>query len=458
MAMEPAPWSARVDSFRRFEVEAPYLYEVLGSCLSDGDAETGLRICAGIRLVWIVRGTFAEGAAWIDEFLALPEAAAVPESVLGRALICRAQLAMATGSPQAEEQASAGLELCWAAGDRFWVAVALNLLTEIALHAGHPGAAAERADEALKVARSAGDRWNEGYALGTMAAIEGYRGNFRAAARLGEEALKVMREIQQLWGSARALLGLGDLAQQRGEHGIAREYYLEALAVLREVDARPQIARCLAGLGRIALDQWDLVSAHQHLTESLRLSYASGSRIGMARGLEVLARLSVMEGNPALSVQLAGAMTALRAQAHLPPVPGARTQRFLDAAADLGEHVIRRLWAEGEAMTPTGAVRLALGAHADVPGPAATGPALTPAGPAAALTQREHEVVALLAAGLSNRDIAAKLFISPATAARHVANILAKLGFSSRSQVAAWAAARPAGQLAPNSALTDSPS
>jgi DNA-binding NarL/FixJ family response regulator len=47
--------------------------------------------------------------------------------------------------------------------------------------------------------------------------------------------------------------------------------------------------------------------------------------------------------------------------------------------------------------------------------------------------------VALLAAGSSNRAIASELFITPATAARHVANILAKLGFSSRSQVAAWA-------------------
>ncbi|HUC24462.1 MAG TPA: LuxR C-terminal-related transcriptional regulator [Streptosporangiaceae bacterium] len=505
MALEPAPWSARVDAIRRFEVETPNLYEVLGSCLSDGDAETGLRICAGTRLVWIVHGTFAEGAAWIDKFLALPEAAAVPETVRGRALISRAQLAMASGSPEADEQASAGLELCWAAGEQFWVAAGLNLLTEIALHAGHPDTAAERAEEALKVARSAGDRWNEGYALGTMAAIAGYRGNFRAAQRLGEEALLVMREIQQLWGSARALLGLGDLAQERGEHGIAREYYLEALAVLREVDARPEIARCLAGLGRIALDQWDLVSARQHLAESLRLSYASGSRIGMARGLEALARLSVMEGNPALSVQLAGAMTALRAQAALPPVRGARTQHFLDAAAGLGEHTVRRLWAEGEAMTPTDAVRLALalGAHADVPGPWATATAAAglsrvatnraatsavatgsaannpvannraasstvanstaanstaAAGPATALTQREHEVVGLLAAGLSNRDIAAKLFISPATAARHVANILAKLGFSSRSQVAAWASRQPAGQADPNSALTDSPS
>jgi len=470
MALEPGPWSARVKAIRRFEVEAPIIYEVLGSCLAGGDAETGLRICSGARLVWIIHGTFAEGAGWLDKFLALPEAAAVPDSVRGRALVSRAQLALAAGSPMAEEQASAALELCRAAGERFWVAGALNLLTEIAHHSGHPEAAAERADEALRVARSAGDRWNEGYAQGTMAAVEGYRGNFRAAQRLADQALLIMREIQQFWGCARMLLGLGDLARQRGEPGTARQHYLEALAILREVDAKPEIARCLAGLGRIALDQWDLVSARQHLTESLRLSYASGSRIGMARGLEALARLSVMEGNPAVSVQLAGAMTALRAQAHLPPVPGARTQRFLDAAADLGEHAVRRLWAQGEAMTPAEAVRLALGADAGAPGAGAaatpasaaagaaaatsSGASYSPAGPGTALTQREHEVVALLAAGLSNRDIAAKLVISPATAARHVANILAKLGFSSRSQVAAWAA----GQVAPNSALTDSPS
>src|SRR5262249_35338056 len=59
------------------------------------------------------------------------------------------------------------------------------------------------------------------------------------------------------------------------------------------------------------------------------------------------------------------------------------------------------------------------------------------------LTPREREVVALVASGRSNRAIAEELFISPATAARHVANILAKLGFNSRGQIAAWAADRP---------------
>ena len=58
------------------------------------------------------------------------------------------------------------------------------------------------------------------------------------------------------------------------------------------------------------------------------------------------------------------------------------------------------------------------------------------------LTARELEIAALIARGLSNRGIAAELVISPATAARHVANIFAKLGFTSRAQVAAWTAER----------------
>jgi RNA polymerase sigma factor (sigma-70 family) len=56
------------------------------------------------------------------------------------------------------------------------------------------------------------------------------------------------------------------------------------------------------------------------------------------------------------------------------------------------------------------------------------------------LTSRECEIVRLIVRGLSNREIADELVISPATAARHVANILAKLGFSSRTQIASWAA------------------
>jgi DNA-binding NarL/FixJ family response regulator len=70
---------------------------------------------------------------------------------------------------------------------------------------------------------------------------------------------------------------------------------------------------------------------------------------------------------------------------------------------------------------------------------AAVGPT-EPAAPPGALTPRERQIAALIASGCSNKAIAEELYISPATSARHVANILAKLGFRSRTQIAVWAA------------------
>jgi DNA-binding CsgD family transcriptional regulator len=54
------------------------------------------------------------------------------------------------------------------------------------------------------------------------------------------------------------------------------------------------------------------------------------------------------------------------------------------------------------------------------------------------LSAREVEVAASVADGLTNREIAARLVISERTAGNHVAHILTKLGFTSRSQIAAW--------------------
>ena len=83
---------------------------------------------------------------------------------------------------------------------------------------------------------------------------------------------------------------------------------------------------------------------------------------------------------------------------------------------------------------------LARRARVDVPAlPGPRGP-VEPGGAAPfGLTEREHEVLRLVAAGRSNRDIAAELFISPKTASVHVSNILGKLGVSSRGEAAAMA-------------------
>jgi DNA-binding NarL/FixJ family response regulator len=59
--------------------------------------------------------------------------------------------------------------------------------------------------------------------------------------------------------------------------------------------------------------------------------------------------------------------------------------------------------------------------------------------PVTLITPRERIVAALLAQGMSNREIARQLSITERTARTHVSNVLAKLGLSSRTQVALWA-------------------
>jgi DNA-binding NarL/FixJ family response regulator len=70
-------------------------------------------------------------------------------------------------------------------------------------------------------------------------------------------------------------------------------------------------------------------------------------------------------------------------------------------------------------------------------GPATTGPKRR-----TELTRREDEVLDLLALGLSNAEIADRLFISPKTAEHHVGRILSKLGLRSRAEAAAFVARR----------------
>jgi DNA-binding NarL/FixJ family response regulator len=120
-----------------------------------------------------------------------------------------------------------------------------------------------------------------------------------------------------------------------------------------------------------------------------------------------------------------------------------------------------RVVARGDALLAPSVTRAVIGAFtAAQPGPAGPGgagtaPAARPPAPApeiAALTEREREVVALVAAGLSNDEIAARLVISPLTAKTHVSRAMTKLAARDRAQlvVIAYASglARP-GNLSP---------
>jgi DNA-binding NarL/FixJ family response regulator len=88
-----------------------------------------------------------------------------------------------------------------------------------------------------------------------------------------------------------------------------------------------------------------------------------------------------------------------------------------------------RLVAEGEALLAPSITRRLIAEFAARPDPE------TPPEELADLTEREREILELVAAGLSNADIAQRLFISPLTAKTHVARILAKLGCHDRAQL-----------------------
>jgi non-specific serine/threonine protein kinase len=98
--------------------------------------------------------------------------------------------------------------------------------------------------------------------------------------------------------------------------------------------------------------------------------------------------------------------------------------------ARLGDRAFGTALRRGAEMPTADAVAIALD-RAPAPAPR------TPGG-GSGLTRREREVAALVAEGLSNREIAARLVVAQRTAEGHVENILGKLGFSSRTQIAGW--------------------
>jgi DNA-binding NarL/FixJ family response regulator len=128
------------------------------------------------------------------------------------------------------------------------------------------------------------------------------------------------------------------------------------------------------------------------------------------------------------------------------------------ARRQVGEQAATRLLAEGMRLGVQEAVSCAVALAAQAASQreaspeaaaagnrAGTGSRATGAGRAGTastpvLTAREWQIAELIARGLSNRSIGEELVISPATAARHVANIFSKLGVTSRAQVAAWIA------------------
>ena len=213
-------------------------------------------------------------------------------------------------------------------------------------------------------------------------------------------------------------------------------------------------AYLLFGLGANALARGDLDLAAAASRESLQLRLGVPTNAQTAHAIETIALAAHLDGDSAYAACLLGVADAIwhRLGDISDPYPQILADRPVTREAlrrALGDRDFDERLGRGRDMPLEYALRYAIdpGAAPDEvepPGERATSRA---ASYAAALTRREHEVARLVAEGLTDNQIAARLVISPRTAQGHVQKALVKLGLTSRTQLAMWvteAASAPA--------------
>jgi DNA-binding CsgD family transcriptional regulator len=230
---------------------------------------------------------------------------------------------------------------------------------------------------------------------------------------------------------------LGQALSRIGQPEPALVCIREALRLARERQDLFYTALALRELGILLLDLGQTAEARRFLEESLAGEPRPRAAIGT---MAYFIGLALAEGDGVRAVRLAAAVVALSEAwpDRLAPEPFNRAEVYLKAAGEaLGPAARQAAQAEGAAMSLAQAVDYALRR-----GPG-DGGVREPHG---VLTARELEVVQLVAAGQTNRQIAATLVIAERTAHRHIENILSKLGLSNRAQIAAWAVERRLGE------------
>jgi non-specific serine/threonine protein kinase len=205
---------------------------------------------------------------------------------------------------------------------------------------------------------------------------------------------------------------------------------------------------CLLALGMAALEQGDCERATTLFEETLHVLRELRDKVGTSYCLLGVAGVASSQGRPVRAARLWGAAEALREASGLHLLSAFQRSHYdyeghLAAARSLlDEAAWTAAWAEGRAMTPEQAVEYALGtwepASPAAPEPEEKKRASAGGAPGNPLTRRQQEVTLLVARGLTNRQVAAELMLSEHTVVTHVREILKKLGFHSRTQLAAW--------------------
>ncbi|MBO0822483.1 MAG: LuxR family transcriptional regulator [Actinobacteria bacterium] len=376
------------------DLEIDNIRAVLQQCAAHADAQRGIDIALGLSWYWVTRAT-SEGTRWLDGFLA---ADGGDQVVHGWAHFIRGFLAVLTADPATARPA---------------------------LH------------QAMKVARQAGQPGLLSEALAMASIAEGMTGDHASAKRL-------LGEAQVATADNAGILMTISVLQARSLNGLAeadpeavRLAASEGVRLAEEAGDLYALEMMLLNLGSAALIAGELDEARPFLERALRIAGEIDDRVAQQYILYGFAVHAALTGQARLGAQLLGAAQIARTEvgASLIPFLEPLLARAEDAAvAALGAARFEAEMENGKSLGRHVAMELALGATAPGTDPAAADDSLAPLG------KREADVARLVADGLTNKQIGTRLFISERTVDTHVRNILNKLGFSSRAQIAAWMA------------------
>jgi predicted ATPase/DNA-binding CsgD family transcriptional regulator len=305
----------------------------------------------------------------------------------------------------------------------------------VAFYQADTAVARLRLAEADQLGRQAKDMVTVGLSLVYGAWCAAEAGDQAGAAAASESAVSLLTALHHPMGTAMAREALGFVRLQAGNQAEARRELEAAEALCRTHGDRWLLSYVLYSIGVADIRANEPSRALVRAEESLGLKREIDDRVGAHRVLELSAIALARDGQHARAASVLGF-----AIAHTRTL-GTRVSGWtgaelaaaeLDMTERLGSARFTAAYNAGARMSFDDAVRLVLNERAADRVDSRAAPA------AGGLSRRELEVAGLVAEGLSNKQVATRLFISERTVTTHVTNILNKLGFDSRVQIASW--------------------
>ncbi|MGO8958954.1 MAG: LuxR C-terminal-related transcriptional regulator [Streptosporangiaceae bacterium] len=433
----------------RLEVEFDNIRAALAFSVADpGKAEPGLRLATGLRWFCQMRGHGGEVLEALTVLLERPDAR-MPTHARARALTASCHLLNHFGNDSTiPALAGEAISIARSLADASVTADALSQLCWFRLERGDLPAARAEIDEAVGLARTTGDPRLIADLLGRRAVFKGEAGDLDAAFADNQEALTLSRAAGDNYRIAITLANLGIYELAAGDLRSARAHLEEASMLADNLGYKNMSVGLRQNLGLVELVDANPSSARRHFVDSLDTARTTGVKSNYFHAALLGLALAVgADGDPAVAATLHGVadehyeragrvFEALEA--------GLRDRDHANLRATLGDAAFEAAYRHGRTLSQAEAVALATAAAepdadgvstVDVP---AVGRA-TADRSAGLLSDREREIVALLAGGATDAQIAARLFLSVNTVRSHLERIRDKTGARRRTELARYA-------------------